>query len=134
MPLSAADLAWVRSQVGTTTPPTDADLDAIWDRLENRDAVALEVLDGRLATMVATAAKFDLSGDLSVDLTKNIEALREKVAQLQGSVSAAADGAPVPWAGGLTWSERDYRDPDLVDPYFHEDMGTVAVGDARRGC
>jgi hypothetical protein len=36
MPLSTVDLNWVRDEIGTATPPSDADLDASFDELGSR--------------------------------------------------------------------------------------------------
>lgn len=102
MSLTADDLAKVRQMVGSATPPTDADLDAIYDRLGKVDDVALEVLQGRFAGLLAGPAKWAVEGDFSIDATANIAALRQQITRLQDS----AGEAPVMTVHSLTRADR----------------------------
>lgn len=89
MPLSVADLAWVRSEIGSTSPPTDADLDGKYDRLGSPVEVAIEVLRGRLADFLAAPAKWSLDGEFDSDGSANIKALSSQIARLEASMVAA---------------------------------------------
>lgn len=90
MPLSVGDLAWVRSEVGSTSPPTDADLDGKYDRLGSPVEVALEVLRGRLADFLADPVKWSLDGEHAEDSSANIKALSAQIARLEASMVAAS--------------------------------------------
>jgi hypothetical protein len=76
--VTADELAELRSLIGTTSPPTDSDLDGIYDRVGSVRATALEVLRGRLADMRARPAEFRAEGDFSekwsADQLKGLEA------------------------------------------------------------
>lgn len=85
MALSPEDLIWVRNQIGDTTPPTDADLNARYDILADRSVVVREVLDRRLANLLATPSSFSVSGEYSQSVTDNIKATEAKIAALGGS-------------------------------------------------
>jgi hypothetical protein len=93
VPLSAGDLSVVRSHVGSTSPPTDADLHAAYDRLGSPEAVALEVLRGRLADMLANPTKFTADGDFTESYEANIKALQAQIATLEKVVPDTAGGA-----------------------------------------
>jgi hypothetical protein len=87
----AAALAVIRSYIGAKTPPSDNDLTASLDRLKTAEAVALEILRGRLADMLASPASVSLSGDWSQDASANIRALKDQVADLQDKVTATSE-------------------------------------------
>lgn len=90
MAITADDLAVIRSHVGST--PNDADLTARWERLGTVEKVALEVLRGRLADLLAAPASLRVDGDYSESWGKNIDALRVKVRELEAAV--ASGGTP----------------------------------------
>lgn len=117
MPLSSADLATVRSLIGPATPPTDSDLNNLWDVLGDVNAIALQVLSGRLAAAMSQPEEYQLEGDLKVKWGASIETLKTEVLRLRGLVGS---DAAVPWVGGTRWSELTDPDPDLVGPYFRE--------------
>lgn len=102
MPLTADDLAKVRQMVGSAAPPTDADLDAIYDRLGKVEDVALEVLQGRYADLLAGPAKWAVEGDFSIDATANLAALGKQITNLRDS----AGEAPVITVHSLTRADR----------------------------
>lgn len=89
MPLTADDLAEVRRLVGSAAPPTDADLDAIYDRLGTVEDVALEVLQGRYADLLAGPAKWSVEGDFSIDNSATINALGKQIDGLKDSAGEA---------------------------------------------
>lgn len=78
MALSTADLAWVRGKVGSE--PSDANLNARYDRLGTKEAVAREVWSERLADLAATPAKLDVDGEMSQDTSANISAIHKILA------------------------------------------------------
>lgn len=80
----------IRRHIGTASPPTDAELIAAYDRLGSAEAVALPILETRLADMVDNPAKWSVDGDFDRDHTENLKALRAKVAELQGIVPDAS--------------------------------------------
>lgn len=82
MPLTPDQLVSVRAAVGSTEPPTDADLDALFDALGNTAAVAHAVLSERLATMMAAPLKVEYEGDVTEDWSGNVKALEARVAAL----------------------------------------------------
>ena len=81
MALDADDLAAIREHVGSTPP--DADLEVQWDRLGSVEAVALAVLRGRLADLLASPADLRVDGDYSESWGKNLDLLRAKIAALE---------------------------------------------------
>lgn len=89
MDLSDADRATIRSHVGSE--PSDADLNEAAFRLDSVEAVALEVLRGRLADMRGRAAKFTADGDYSEDWSANLTSLDRQVTTLETSVATVVD-------------------------------------------
>lgn len=104
MSLSAGDLAYVRSKIGSAEPPSDADLDVAYDRLGTADAVVLEVLTGRRANLLALPLKRNIDGDVSVDATANLKALDAAIAEARGAVAGGGAGTLV--VGSLVRSDR----------------------------
>lgn len=85
--LSDTDRDWIRDWVGST--PDDGTLDDYYDQLGAREAVALRVLNRRLADMQANPASFSLSGVLSTSTVANLTALEKKITRLEGIANAA---------------------------------------------
>lgn len=83
MPLTEDDLFWVRSQIGSATPPSDLDLDDAYDRLGTKEEVALEVLEGRYAGFLSSPLKWSLDGDMSVDYGPNVKMLAGEINRLR---------------------------------------------------
>jgi hypothetical protein len=102
--VDTATRAWLIAQLGTATDLTD--LDTRYTRLGTARAVALEVLNQRLADLRAQASTINLSGAVSVSFTENIRAYERQIAALE------AGGSPAP----------DEPDPGT------EDDGTVLLG------
>lgn len=91
MALDAGIRAAIRSWVGTDpTDPTDSDIEAAHARLGSVEAVALEILRGRLADMVREPARFTVDGDAGWSYEKNLAELRTQIGQLESAVATAA--------------------------------------------
>ncbi|MCI3279097.1 hypothetical protein [Streptomyces cylindrosporus] len=110
--MDAATQAWLISQLGTTTDLTD--LTTRYTRLGTARAVALEILNQRLADLRADVAKVAVSSVVSVDYTANILAYERQIAALESGGSPAPDEP----AGGI--------DPDAVL------LGTFQLVERRR--
>lgn len=100
MALATNDLAWVRAEIGDTTPPTDATLNDIYDRLLNRIQVAIEVLSKRRADFIANAAQFVIPGEYGENHAKNIEALDKQIAYLRALPGAGDDPNGIGFGAG----------------------------------
>lgn len=91
--MTADELAAIREHIGTADPPSDDDLDVLWERLGTVEAVALAVLRGRLADMQARPAVLKVDGDHSEDWTKNLDLLTKKIGTLGSVVASQGDGS-----------------------------------------
>lgn len=100
------DVLAVRSWIGSSVPPTDADVVAAVSRLGGVEEAAHEILRARLADLLASPARLDIDGDVSADWTKNIAVLSEQVRELSAVVAANAGPAPLV-LGTLTRVDRD---------------------------
>jgi hypothetical protein len=97
MALSTDQLVDIRRQIGDTVPPSDADLNAIYDRTGDVDELVREVLERRLATLLASPAQFSVAGEYSQSTAANIEALRKQLGDLPGGLtSVRVVEAPAP--------------------------------------
>lgn len=96
MALTADELATVRVEISDATPPTDADLDAIHDRVLTVKATILAVLKKRLAAYIADPGQFIIPGEYGQNTAKNIEALERQIARVQrgdyGETSSTSTG------------------------------------------
>lgn len=92
MALTAAQRATLRAYIGSSTPPTDDDLATRLTALGSVEAVALEVLRGRLADFTAAPSSLTLP-EGGYSSTANIAALRADVEKLEATVAAQALGA-----------------------------------------
>lgn len=93
--ISLDDLAAVRAHIGTAEPPTDDELDVAWDRLQSVEAVALEVVRGRLAGLRSRPTIFTVEGDYTENWVGTIKALTDQEAALASATGggvAAPDG------------------------------------------
>lgn len=77
MPLTDDQLAEVRDWIGDDVPPTDTDLDDIYDRLELPTAagVAQQVLRKRLSGFLKEAASYTIEGVYQESSQANITGL-----------------------------------------------------------
>ncbi|MCL8016977.1 hypothetical protein [Streptomyces sp. AS02] len=87
--MDTATQAWLISQLGTAVDLTD--LTTRYTRLGKARAVALEVLNQRLADLRAQAASINLSGVVSVTFTENIKAYERQITALEAGASPAPD-------------------------------------------
>lgn len=92
MSLTVAQLAYLRSEIGTTEPPDDGELEVAYARLGTVEAVAAEVIRGRLADLLAEPASFTVEG-YSENNAANIAALTKQSQRLDAAVSLAAGGS-----------------------------------------
>jgi len=90
--MDAAVRAWLISQLGTDTDL--ADLTVRYTRLGTARAVALEVLNQRLADLRAQVATVNLSSVVSVSYAENIKAYERQIALLLDGTPAAPDDPP----------------------------------------
>ena len=106
MAFAATDLPAIRAHIGTTAPPSDQDLAQSFARLGSVEAVALEVVRGRLADMLARPAELSVDGDYSEKWTRTIELLTAKEAELAAVVARADGSGGVVQVARLTRSGR----------------------------
>jgi hypothetical protein len=90
--MDAAVRAWLISQLGTDADL--ADLTARYTRLGTARAVALEVLNQRLADLRAQVATVNVSSVVSVSFAENIKAYERQIALLQDGTPPAPDDPP----------------------------------------
>ncbi|MEU5428463.1 hypothetical protein ACH4UT_23455 [Streptomyces sp. NPDC020799] len=79
-------MSWLLAQLGPDTDP--AVLQTRYARLHSARAVALEVLNERLSTLLAEPLKVSVNGVVTVDQSGNVAALERRIA------SVAAETAP----------------------------------------
>jgi hypothetical protein len=103
MALTASVQAWLISKVGTATPT--ADLEARYTRLGSARAVAIEILNERLADLRAQATTIGVSGVVNVSFVENIKAYEREIALLESGSSPAPDDSPLPAddEGSIGW-------------------------------
>lgn len=87
--MDAAVQAWLISKLGRATDLTD--LAARYTRLGTARAVALEVLNERLADLRAQVATVNVSSVVSVSFAENIKAYEREIALLQSGKPPAPD-------------------------------------------
>ena len=90
--MDAAVQAWLLSKLGTAT--NIADITARYVRLGTARAVAIEVLNERLADLRTQAATVGVSGVVNVSFTENIKALEREIALLESGKPPAPDEPP----------------------------------------
>lgn len=93
MAATQADIDAIRDEIGTDEPPTDAELFELYDSMGSSTAVVYKVLKRRLANLLAGPAQYSISGTYSENNTATIEALRVKMAALEGTLGIEADGS-----------------------------------------
>lgn len=90
--MDIAAQAWLISKLGTATSLTD--LAARYTRLGKARAVAIEVLNERLADLRAKAATIGVSGVVNVSFSENIKAYEREIALLESGQPPAPDEPP----------------------------------------
>lgn len=123
----------VRLYLGDTAAPfalTDEEI--TWFLVTAEDDTLAAALLGAGAMAARFSKLVDASvGDVRKSYSQQYKHFAEVVARLTTDAGTAAAGAPIPWAGGISQSERESNagDADLVPAYFHEGMddrpGTV---------
>ena len=91
--MDATERAWLRSWLGAE--PDDEDLDARYARLEDAQAVALEVVRERRAALLATPSSFTVTGVYSESNSGRADELKNLLADLlrdPGPSAAAVQG------------------------------------------
>ncbi len=131
----------VRLYLGDTTAPfTLSDSEIAWFLTRADDDALVAALAGARATAARFSRLVDSSvGDIQKSYSQRYKHFAEVADDLAGDVdtATAAAAVPIPWAGGISWSEREANDTngDLVPPYFFEGMddrpGTVVTRDGR---
>ena len=84
--------AWLLGQLGPATPT--ADLEVRYARLGTARAVALEVLNERLAVLLAQPSTVNVTGAVAVGFGENIKAYERKIALLSSGELPAPDDPP----------------------------------------
>jgi hypothetical protein len=79
-PLTEAQLATLRRRVGNA--PDDAGLQAVYDRTESLTETVREILEIRLANLLADPASYSIAGEYSQDTSANIKAIESALAWL----------------------------------------------------
>ncbi|MCX4911808.1 hypothetical protein [Streptomyces sp. NBC_00878] len=87
--MDASVQAWLISKLGRATDLTD--LNTRYTRLGTARAVALEVLNERLADLRAQVATVNVSSVVSVSISENIRAYEREIALLESGASPAPD-------------------------------------------
>lgn len=112
MALTDEQLAYYRTQLGTVLDVVD--LETRYTRLGDDAAVAGEVLQQRLADLLAAPSSFAIPGEYSQSTTENIKAIRAQLDDLLAgdspgglsTVTIVQPGVPPDLAGqtaGTTW-------------------------------
>lgn len=100
--MDTAIRAWLLAQLGATTDITD--LEERYARLGSARAVAIEVLNGRLADLLAQPTTLNVSGVVGLGFGENIKALERKIAALQnGDIPAPDDPDGSDGGNGIGW-------------------------------
>ncbi|WP_329474255.1 hypothetical protein OIE75_40800 (plasmid) [Streptomyces sp. NBC_01723] len=100
--MDTAIRAWLLGQLGAATDVTD--LENRYDRLGSARAVAIEVLNGRLADLLAQPTTLNVPGVVGLGYGENIKALERKIAALQaGDIPAPDDPDGSDSSSGIGW-------------------------------
>jgi hypothetical protein len=89
MALTEDDTVFFRVKLGSGTDLADAE--SRLDRLGDRRAVVLEVLEERLATLVATPASFSVAGEYSQDTKENIRQVERSITDARAELETGGD-------------------------------------------
>ncbi|MFD8023677.1 hypothetical protein ACFV6G_25045 [Streptomyces lavendulae] len=73
-------LRWLMAQLGPDSDP--ADLGQRYERLRSARAVAQEVLQERIAALLAEPLRVSINGIATIDQTNNVAALERRLAQV----------------------------------------------------
>jgi hypothetical protein len=94
MGMTPEQLRYVRSEVGSDEPPTDADLNALYDQLsaDTDDAVnatITRVLNDKLSALLNQPDSFAVPGQYSESNGRVITALEKKVARFESTAGGS---------------------------------------------
>lgn len=89
MALTTDQEVFFRRKLGTNTDLTDAETRYL--RLGSEWLVVVEVLEERMATLVATPASFSIPGEYSQDTKENIRILERALADARAEAEAGED-------------------------------------------
>lgn len=98
MALTADQIRLLRAELGTAEPPTDADLTSLHDLRGGLVGVIRHVWRERLAAFLATPGVMGIPGEYNQATTANIEAIRNRLAELAGIPD---DSDEIPPGGGV---------------------------------
>lgn len=104
MPLTTNQRYWVRSEIGLDPPPEDYELDAAYDRLGSKAAVAAEVIRQRRADLLSGPLSFAVEG-YSQNAAGNIQALDAQLKSLDAQ--AEEELGVLPLGVRIVQLERD---------------------------
>lgn len=92
--LTEDQITYIRSEIGSETPPTDDDLDDAYARLGTIPEVIAEVLRGRLADMIADSGSLTIPGAIALGgpSSEAIKALAARVNRAETAAEAADSG------------------------------------------
>lgn len=106
--MDTAVQAWLLAQLGSATDLTD--LETRYARLGSARAVAIEVLTGRLADLLAQPTTINVTGVVGLGFSENIKALERKIAALQdGDIPAPDDPDGSDDGTGIGWIVLEAR-------------------------
>lgn len=82
MALSLEQLAEIRAEIGSTEPPTDSELFDAFERVGTTKDVVLQVLNVRLANMLAGPSSVTIPGIYSESNGDSIRELKKQIASV----------------------------------------------------
>lgn len=85
--MTAEERRAIRDRIGNASPPTDAELDALWEELGTVDAVVLSVMESRWADMLRKPAKYTIEGDSSFDYSENLKLMAKELKDQRASTT-----------------------------------------------
>lgn len=93
--LTDAQLAYIRSEVGSDTPSED-ELNEVYARLGTPEEVVAELLRTRLADMIADSGSLTIPGAIALGgpSSEAIKALAARVDRAESAATAADTGTP----------------------------------------
>lgn len=109
--LTTTQFTVLRSELGDSVPPTDADLQEIYDRRLGLVGVVREVWRKRMANFLANPTSFTIPGDYAQSTTANLAVLERKLARLAGLPDDSDDLLGTDGAGGGIIGQLTRVDP-----------------------
>lgn len=100
MALTPADLAYIREEIGTAEPPTDDDLNAVFDRVGSVTGVAAAVIRKRLSDALNEGPASFSADDYSENRARNIDGWEKQLTRLEGTPGGDPTPNAPPFAVG----------------------------------